>query len=99
MDFHRDRVIDLVTEFYRAHGADEGTKYVVLSNLDDAVRVAEVHGPDSRLADALTRSTARSVQAFDSDRHILAMFTNCCRGRWCNATPPACGRCGCGTLW
>ena len=71
MSFHRDRVIELVTEFYRANGADEGTKYLVISNVDEAVRVAEVHGPDPRLADALPRSTARSVQELDHDRRIL----------------------------
>ncbi|CAN5667852.1 hypothetical protein BH09ACT8_BH09ACT8_15600 [soil metagenome] len=71
MGFHRDQVIELVTEFYRAHGADEGTKYLVISNLDDAVRVAEVHGPDPRLANTTTRSTARSVQELDHDRRIL----------------------------
>mgnify|MGYP000879975485 len=71
MRFDRGRVIELVTDFYGAHGADEGTKYVVAANLDEAVRIAESHGPDCRLADAPTRLTARSVQELDEDRRVL----------------------------
>lgn len=68
MGFHRDQVIELVTEFYRAHGADEGTRFVVISNLDDAVKMAESHGPDARLREASTLPAARPVQELDHDR-------------------------------
>lgn len=71
MTFNRNRVVELVTDFYRANDAEAGTKYVVVPNLDDALRMAAVSGRDARLADVPVRLTARTVQELDEDRRIL----------------------------
>ncbi|OKH75824.1 hypothetical protein EB72_08395 [Mycobacterium sp. SWH-M1] len=69
MGFRRERVIELVTEFYRSHDADEGTKYLVIANLDDAIQTAMAHGPESRLTQATTRRKSWPVQELDSRHH------------------------------
>ncbi|WP_234817977.1 hypothetical protein [Mycolicibacterium sphagni] len=64
-------MIELVTDFYRAHGADEGTRYEVVSNLDDALCLAVVHGADMRLTNASLRRAATAIQDLDNDRHVV----------------------------
>jgi hypothetical protein len=71
MPFNRHRVVELVTDFYRAHDAAAGTKFVVVPNLDDALRMAAIHGPDQRLAEVSVRQTARTFQELDEDRRVL----------------------------
>jgi hypothetical protein len=71
MAFNRNRVVELVTDFYRANDAEADTKFVVMLNLEDALRIAVVHGPDARLAGASVRQTARTIQDLDDDRRVL----------------------------
>lgn len=71
MAFKADRVVELVADFYRNFDAEAGTKFVVILNLEEALRVAAVHGPDARLADASVRLTARTIQDLDDDRRVL----------------------------
>jgi hypothetical protein len=71
MPFNRHRVVELVTDFYEAHDAAAGTKFVVVPNLDDALRMAALHGPDQRLSEVSVRQTARTIQELDEDRRVL----------------------------
>ena len=74
MAFHRDRAIELVTDFYRSVGADEGTRYVVFQNLDEAVNLAIQNKPDARLADVVSGLRSRVVQDLDLvDIHVLVL--------------------------
>lgn len=70
MGFHRERVVELVTEFYRAHGADEGTELLVASNLDDALRLAVVRGADARFSEQFFRWAPTAMQDLGGDIHI-----------------------------
>lgn len=74
MRFDRRRVVELVTDFYREHGAQDGTAFVVVLNLDDALRMAGAHGPDSRLADIPSRLAARSVQELDANHRVFGVM-------------------------
>lgn len=71
MSFSRARVVELVTDYYRAHDADGGTRFVIAENLDDALRLAERRGPDARLAAIGVQQTATTIQELDEDRRIL----------------------------
>jgi hypothetical protein len=71
MAFNRTRVVELVEEFYRANDAEAGTRFEVVSNLNDALEMASVSGPDGRLADASVRQTAMTVQELDEDHRVL----------------------------
>ena len=71
MAFQRDRVVELVTDFYRENGAEEGTRFVVIPSLDEALNVALRSGIDARLADLPVRQTARTVLDIDEDRRVL----------------------------
>jgi DNA replication protein DnaC len=54
--------------------ADAGTKFVVTLNLEDALRLGVVHGPDARLAGASVRQTAKTIQDLDDDRGALGFM-------------------------
>lgn len=71
MGFNRSHVVESVTDYYRAHDAEGGTRFVVAENLDDALRLAERCGPDARLAEIGVQQTATTIQELDEDRHRL----------------------------
>ncbi|RRR45075.1 hypothetical protein EHH44_10340 [Mycolicibacter terrae] len=71
MAFSRTRVVELVAAFYRSLGAHTGTKYVVVANLDEALRLAAAHRVDARLADHPLRQSARTLEDLDEDRRRL----------------------------
>jgi hypothetical protein len=71
MAFRRDHVVELVKDFYRQKGAEEGTRFVVIPNLDEALNVASRSGIDARLTDLPLRHTARTVPELDEDRRVL----------------------------
>lgn len=71
MAFHRERVIELVTDFYRSIGADEGTRFLVVQNLDEAVNLAVHTTADERVADIAVALGSTSVQELDDDRREL----------------------------
>jgi hypothetical protein len=71
MAFNSTRIIELVADFYRSHGADTGTKYLVVANLDEAIRLAAARKADSRMADHPLRQSARTLQDLGEDRRLL----------------------------
>lgn len=71
MAFNSTRIVELAADFYRSHGADAGTKYVVVANLDKALQVAAAHRVDPRMADHPLRQSARTLQDLDDDRRRL----------------------------
>jgi hypothetical protein len=71
MAFRRDHVVELVTDFYRERGVEEGTRFVVIPNLDEALNVASHSGIDPRLTDLPSRLTAHTMQELDEDRRVV----------------------------
>lgn len=71
MVFHRERVIELVTDFYRSIGVDEDTRFLVIQNLDEAVNLAVHSKADERLTDIAASLGSTSVQELDDDRRGL----------------------------
>lgn len=71
MAFNSTRVVELVTEFYRSNGADTGTRYLVVPNLDEALHLAASHRRDPRLAGHRLRQSARDIQELDEDRRRI----------------------------
>ncbi|AWG70737.1 Uncharacterised protein [Mycobacteroides abscessus subsp. massiliense] len=70
MGFQRERVVELVTEFYRDHGADEGTELLVASNLDDAIGLAVVRGVDARFSEKFFRLAPTAAQDLGGVLHV-----------------------------
>src|ERR1700682_5612405 len=64
MMFNRNKVVELVTEFYREWQLAEGTEFIVMPDLEQALLFASVKGQDARWKDVLVSYNDRFVNEF-----------------------------------
>ncbi|MBA0045398.1 hypothetical protein [Mycobacteroides sp. LB1] len=74
MGFQQERVVELVTEFYRSIGLDKTRRITVRPNLDEALRLATHSQQDKRFADLADREGwgAWNVQELDDERLVFS---------------------------
>lgn len=74
MGFDRERVVELVTEFYRSIGLYKATRITVRPNLDAALKLATHSKKDARLAHLADQNGwgAWNVQELDDERLVFS---------------------------
>jgi hypothetical protein len=72
MAFNRNRVVELVTEFYRSNEAADGTEFVVALNLEHGLRMAALNRPAGRWASIPVVAVAGAAREASQHRGVVA---------------------------